>query len=708
MGAVIGLLLALLFRGSSPALAAESSETSAPAIAAEASDVVSSPALTADSDGVMSSPAKSAEEDGDMSAPVQAVEQDGIASSQSKSAEEDFATSSPALAADRGSTASLEAENAGTVSSTVSAPETGSFEEQGGLTAAAAAVGVIGVAAFASQSSETSEADTKRSGDRGRDTKGVSPGARQGLEPAAAAALVGTAARTASRSEDVPDGQDRAKRAQDRAKRIADVISKAEASLETESPDDSRELTSMPAEEDDQARRIADAKALAEASLPSTRVALQAEGRGNLLIHDDTKNLAERRKKLFPVTDSRNKRARLIFFEEEEPSTQTDGNVNPNFAPGQRVTILAPPAIKGKEGEVIKYLPGEASFSVRVDGGSVLNVLTENLRAAVSTASAARLNPAASSTASVAAAPENKAKDRDLDFVPEQRVLLLGPPALAGKTGSVIDCTPNGSYTVRLESGSVFNIRRGNLQDAAAPVTAADSSFAAVDPARDYEDELKFTPGQRVRVLSPPAMEGKQGVIVLFNRSVDSFLVGLDGGSVFYIRAQDLQELGGSRSSVEEQVDDYNLQFLLDQRVSLLGPPSLAGMSGRIIKYATTGDYIVRLDSGSVFSIQEENLQPFEVREAEEKRLAQEKTQKEEEERALAAQKAEEKRIAAEAEAKRKAEEERLALEKAQREEEERALAAQKAEEERIAAEAAAKKKAEGRGSRESPRSSEG
>jgi len=76
----------------------------------------------------------------------------------------------------------------------------------------------------------------------------------------------------------------------------------------------------MPAEEDDQARRIADAKALAEASLPSTRVALQAEGRGNLLIHDDTKNLAERRKKLFPVTDSRNKRARLIFFEEEEPS----------------------------------------------------------------------------------------------------------------------------------------------------------------------------------------------------------------------------------------------------------------------------------------------------------------------------------------------------------------------------------------------------
>lgn len=60
-----------------------------------------------------------------------------------------------------------------------------------------------------------------------------------------------------------------------------------------------------------------------------------------------------------------------------------------------------------------------------------------------------------------------------LAFAAGQRVAVLGPAAMAGKSGTVVGPLPGGgSFAVRLDSGSTFNISKENLQGASGPASA--------------------------------------------------------------------------------------------------------------------------------------------------------------------------------------------------------------------------------------------
>merc|ERR1712232_339598 len=173
----------------------------------------------------------------------------------------------------------------------------------------------------------------------------------------------------------------------------------------------------------------------------------------------------------------------------------------------------------------------------------------------------------------MAAAPTKAAQatDDELEFTPGQQVQILAPLAMAGKMGSVEG--PAGSkdtWKVRLESGMVFEFQTRNLQDireafeslvaeppvapamAAAPTKAAPSVATPVAPAisaapaksgQATDDELEFTPGQKVKILSPPAMAGKMGSVEGPAGSKDTWKVRLESGMVFEFQTHNLQVL---------------------------------------------------------------------------------------------------------------------------------------------------------------------
>eukprot|EP00930_Biecheleria_cincta_P024604 TRINITY_DN1759_c0_g1_i1.p1 TRINITY_DN1759_c0_g1~~TRINITY_DN1759_c0_g1_i1.p1 ORF type:complete len:333 (+),score=92.16 TRINITY_DN1759_c0_g1_i1:524-1522(+) len=196
------------------------------------------------------------------------------------------------------------------------------------------------------------------------------------------------------------------------------------------------------------------------------------------------------------------------------------------FTPGQQVTILAPPAMAGRQGTIVGPALGE-SFAVRLLSGSIFNIATENIQDAAapappSVSTAAAAVPIAASAAPMAAAA--KQDDEELEFTPGQQVAILGPPAMAGRRGTIVGPALGESFAVRLESGSIFHIATVNIQDAAEPAppqvstAAAAPTTAAAAPtavaATHDDEELEFAPGQRVTILAPPAMAGRQGTIV--------------------------------------------------------------------------------------------------------------------------------------------------------------------------------------------------
>jgi len=304
------------------------------------------------------------------------------------------------------------------------------------------------------------------------------------------------------------------------------------------------------------------------------------------------------------------------------------------FTPGQRVTLIAPPAMAGKQGTIVGPALGE-SFAVQLESGSIFNVATQNIQDA-----AAPAPPQAAATAAspVVAAPAQD--DEELEFTPGQQVTILAPPALAGKQGTVVRPALGESFAVQLESGSIFNIATENIQDAAAPApprtaAAASAPIAAASVAAQDDEELEFTPGQRVAILAPPALAGRQGTIV-GPALGETFKVQLDSGSIFNITTENIQDAAApaapraataaarmpaaaaapmpapaavavSTSQSEEA------EFEKGQVVSIIAPPALAGKQGTIGGPDYAENWMVVLESGSVFSLKAQNLKPATV-----------------------------------------------------------------------------------------------
>eukprot|EP00930_Biecheleria_cincta_P032740 TRINITY_DN226_c0_g2_i1.p1 TRINITY_DN226_c0_g2~~TRINITY_DN226_c0_g2_i1.p1 ORF type:complete len:1037 (+),score=182.28 TRINITY_DN226_c0_g2_i1:149-3259(+) len=184
------------------------------------------------------------------------------------------------------------------------------------------------------------------------------------------------------------------------------------------------------------------------------------------------------------------------------------------FSPGQEVIVLAPPTLAGKTGIVNGPVSGD-TCAVRLESGSIFQIPTTNLRNANQAAgpgffgkmfnhakratssgiiqkllsrfkqamgrqarrpitdvtakqahtqdTQAQAQVARESTTSLSAAEKSTGMG-EMELAPGQRVVVLGPPAAAGKKASILSRVPGGGYDVQLESGSVFRIAASNLQ----------------------------------------------------------------------------------------------------------------------------------------------------------------------------------------------------------------------------------------------------
>lgn len=222
------------------------------------------------------------------------------------------------------------------------------------------------------------------------------------------------------------------------------------------------------------------------------------------------------------------------------------------FQPGQRIVVSGPPAMAGKQGTVVGPALND-SFAIQFDSGSTFNIPTNFIQDTSAGASAPVAAPVPVSTPAPAPVQSSgmASEEDELEFQTGQRVIVTGPPAMAGKQGSVVRPALNDSFAIQFDSGSIFNIPTSYIQDAAAPaaapvpVSTPAPSFAPSSGAATDEDELEFQPGQRVTVSGPPAMSGKQGDVV-GPALGDSFAIRFDSGSIFNIPTPFIQAVGGA------------------------------------------------------------------------------------------------------------------------------------------------------------------
>lgn len=269
------------------------------------------------------------------------------------------------------------------------------------------------------------------------------------------------------------------------------------------------------------------------------------------------------------------------------------------------------------------------------------------------------------STISVAGHKRENVGGSQDEFEEGQRVLVLGPPAMAGKLGIVVGLVTaeTETFAVRFETGSVFHISKANLSADLDGVAATDSttsevdeqveldvhhnmeaqnntveaceqdcrsekhidhnSSAPVNPCRLGEpdtcelNELEFQPGQHVSLLGPPPLVGKQGTIVGPARK-GSFKVRFPSGSVFHIATDFIQEAAAleavpsassQQGAGEQAADEDESEFQPGQTVQVLCPPPMAGKHGTVVGHALGDDFAVRLGTGSVFNFPAANLQ---------------------------------------------------------------------------------------------------
>merc|ERR1719343_1228279 len=106
------------------------------------------------------------------------------------------------------------------------------------------------------------------------------------------------------------------------------------------------------------------------------------------------------------------------------------------FEPGQKVRILAPPAMAGKQGSIEGPTAMKDTWKVRTESGNVFEFQTQNLQDMAAPAPSVATPPAAPAMAA-APAKAGQATDDELEFEPGQQVRILAPPAMAGKQGSI-------------------------------------------------------------------------------------------------------------------------------------------------------------------------------------------------------------------------------------------------------------------------------
>lgn len=191
------------------------------------------------------------------------------------------------------------------------------------------------------------------------------------------------------------------------------------------------------------------------------------------------------------------------------------------FSPGQEVVVLAPPTLAGKKG-TINGPASDDRFALRLESGSIFHIPTKDLRhvnqavgpgflrkvfihakRAISSgiiqkllsrfrqgmgrqpgrlttavtaahAEAQDTKPPAARESTTPSAAEKAADMGEMELAPGQRVVVLGPPAAAGKKASILSRVPGGEYSVQFEGGSVFQVAASNLQ------TLSDESTYAV------------------------------------------------------------------------------------------------------------------------------------------------------------------------------------------------------------------------------------
>lgn len=263
------------------------------------------------------------------------------------------------------------------------------------------------------------------------------------------------------------------------------------------------------------------------------------------------------------------------------------------FAEGQRVLVLGPPAMAGKLGMVVGLVMAETeTFAIRFDTGSVFYISKDNLSAEIDGAAGTDSETSkvdehsqldvhhdmeVQNSTVVACEHDHRAEshiDRnssapvdprcagepvtselnELEFLPGQHVSLVGPPPIAGKKGTIVGPAREGSFKVRFPSGSIFHIATDFIKDLAAveAVPSACLKQGAGEQAAN-EEEFEFRPGQKVQVLCPPPMAGKHGTVVGHARGHD-FAVRLGTGSVFNLPAANLQ-------GAATDADQFELKF---------------------------------------------------------------------------------------------------------------------------------------------------
>jgi len=143
-----------------------------------------------------------------------------------------------------------------------------------------------------------------------------------------------------------------------------------------------------------------------------------------------------------------------------------DQEAYPLFSPGQQVVLLAPPRLAQKTGIIVGVAGGE-DFAVRLGSGSIFNLRASHLEAASPAGNEGSLGASTAPVEqSVAERQPTSEEEDDFGFSLGKQVVLLAPPKLAGKVGTVVRPALGDTLEVQLESGSVFHIQRKNLKRA--------------------------------------------------------------------------------------------------------------------------------------------------------------------------------------------------------------------------------------------------
>jgi len=236
------------------------------------------------------------------------------------------------------------------------------------------------------------------------------------------------------------------------------------------------------------------------------------------------------------------------------------------------------------------------------------------------------------------AAAQEAEDDVDGMLAEGQEVRLVGPPAMAGKTGVIVGPAPGDAYAVRLPSGSIFNIQTENIK-------VLETTSAHVIPARvkavrnqllnrfrigaeqNPLTRVKRVWSQMLRAAALPQAKRvwQQLLDKLGTGAQNKVLKRVQRGwsQVFRTSATPTteQQVANAASTpastepatkaaaliAEERGED---SFTQGQEVLLTAPPAMAGKAGTIEGPVADDMYAVRMTSGRIFNVKADSMKP--------------------------------------------------------------------------------------------------